>query len=148
MKVLIRKMQENDLPVVSELAMLANPHATKENYSKLILDELRENPDLSIVAEADGNVIGYALATVHKEIAVLEDIAVAKEFQNNGVGKQLLNEVVKGLKQKKAKIVLAEVHYKCASAIPFYYKHGFRVSDSVQDYFGVGHDAIILKLVL
>ena len=39
----------------------------------------------------------------------------------------------------------AEVHYKCASAIPFYYKHGFRMVGFSQNYFGLGHDAMILQ---
>ena len=52
------------------------------------------------------------------------------------------------LKRKKVKLVFAEVHYKCASAVPFYYKFGFRIVGFQQDYFGVGHDAIILKLGL
>ncbi|MDI6690924.1 MAG: hypothetical protein QME50_03530 [Candidatus Bathyarchaeota archaeon] len=59
----------------------------------------------------------------------------------------LLNKELKALK-KKVKAVLAEVHYKCAYAIPFYYKHNFRISAFRRDYFGEGHDAIILKLVL
>ena len=140
-------MRKSDLDVVSELAMLANPHAVKEKYYKHILDELKENPELSFVAVEDGKVVGYAQAQVYKGKAILEDIAVAEEQQRRGIGKHLLEREFKALKSKGAKIVLAEVHYKCASAIPFYYKHGFRITGFVQDYFGVGHDAIILKLI-
>ncbi len=141
-------MRRSDLNTVSELAMLANPHATKEKYSKHILDELRENPDLSFVAVENGKVVGHVQADIHNDEAVLEDIAVAKECQVKGIGKRLLNKELKALKRKGAKIVLAEVHYKCASAIPFYYKHNFRITGFVQDLFGIGHDTIILKLVL
>jgi ribosomal protein S18 acetylase RimI-like enzyme len=141
-------MRKSDLDVVSELAMLANPHATKERYSKHILDELKETPDLSFVAVENGKVVSYVQAEVHNDQAVLEDIAVAKEYQGKGIGKRLLDKELKALKQKGARIVLAEVHYKCASAIPFYYKHNFRITGFVQDYFGIGHDTIILKLVL
>ena len=139
-------MRKSDLDVVSELAMLANPHAVKEKYYKHILDELKENPELSFVAVEDGKVVGYAQAQVYKGKAILEDIAVAEKQQRRGIGKHLLERELKALKSKGAKIVLAEVHYKCASAIPFYYKHGFRITGFVQDYFGVGHDTIILKL--
>ncbi len=141
-------MRRSDLDTVSELAMLANPHATKEKYRKHILDELRENPDLSFVAVENGKVVGYVQADIHNDEAVLEDIAVAEEYQVKGIGKRLLNKELKALKRKGAKIVLAEVHYKCASAIPFYYKHNFRITGFVQDFFGIGHDTIILKLVL
>lgn len=137
------------MAVVSELAMLANPHATKKEYSKGILKELRENPNLSLVAVDNGKVVGYALSEMHNDKeAVLEDIVVAEDHQKKGIGSLLLNKTVKALKHDKARTVFAEVHYKCAAAIPFYYKHGFRVSGFGQDYFGIGHDAIILKLVL
>ena len=147
-KIVIRKMCRSDLNTVSELAMLANPFTTREKYRKHLLDELKENPDLSLVAVENGRVIGYVQAEVHNNKAMLEDIAVAKEHQRRGIGKRLLGKELKALKRKGAKIVLAEVHYKCASAIPFYYKHNFRIIGFVQDYFGIGHDTIILKLVL
>jgi ribosomal-protein-alanine N-acetyltransferase len=146
--ILIRKMRESDLDAVSELAMLANPHAIKEKHRKLILNELKKNPDLSSVATDIGKVVGYVLADVHNDEAVVEDLAVAEEYQGKGVGKRLLNKELEILKRKGAKTVIAEVHYKCASAIPFYYKHNFRVAGFMQDWFGTGHDAIMLKLIL
>ena len=147
-KITVRKMCESDLKDVSELAMLANPHVTKEEYYKHILGELRENPDLSFVAIGNGKVVGYVQADVQNGKAELEDMAVAEEYQGKGIGKRLLDKELKALKRKGVKIVFAEVHYKCASAIPFYYKNKFRISGFVQDYFGIGHDAIILKLAL
>jgi len=142
-------MKRQDIEAVAELAMLANPFAEKEEYKKHLIEELQRNPELSIVAVNDKDeVIGYAQADVHGEMAVLEDIAVSKKRQGKGVGKMLLEWEIKALKQKGVKIVRAEVHYKCASAIPFYYKFGFRISGFEQDYFGIGHDAIILKLQL
>jgi len=148
-RIIVRKMREDDLPTVSELAMLANPHATKEKYREHIAAELKGNPDLSFVAAVEGKVVGYAQAEVlDNNEALLEDIAVAEEYQKKGIGKRLLSKEAMVLKQKGARIMLAEVHYKCASAIPFYYKHDFRVSGFGQDYFGIGHDAVILKKVL
>jgi ribosomal-protein-alanine N-acetyltransferase len=137
-----------DLAAVSELAMMANPHATKEKYKEHVLSELRENPDLSLVATDDRKVVGYVQADIQENSAVLEDIAVAEQYQKKGLGKTLLNEEIEALKRKGAKTVLAEVHYLCASAVPFYYRHSFRTVGFVQDYFGIGHDALILKLVL
>jgi len=141
-------MRKEDLTVVSELAMLANPHATKEDYSKHLSDELRENPDLSFVAVEGERVVGYVQGDVRGEVAVLEDIVVTEEYQRKGIGKLLLDNELKVLKEKGGKVVFAEVHYKCSSAIPFYYKFDFRISGFSQDYFGIGHDAIILKKIL
>jgi len=52
-------MREDDLEIVSELAMLANPHAKKEKYREHVADELKENPDLAFVAVAGEKVVGY-----------------------------------------------------------------------------------------
>lgn len=145
----IRPMKREDIETVAELAMLANPFADEETYKKHLLDEFRRNPDMSIVAvDNRDEVIGYAQADIHREIAVLEDIAVAKNWQKKGVGRKLLEKEIENLRKKRAKIVKAEVHYKCADAIPFYYKFGFRISGFEQDRFGIGRDAIILKLTL
>ncbi len=147
-KIIIQKMLEKDLPVVSELAMLANPHAIKEKYAEHIMRDLKANPDLSFVAVIENQVIGYAQAEAHDcEEALLEDIAVAEKHQGKGVGERLLVEMVKALKLKGTMIMFAEVHYKCAAAIPFYYRHGF-FSGFGHDYFGISHDAIILKRAL
>jgi ribosomal protein S18 acetylase RimI-like enzyme len=148
-KITIRKMRKDDLPVVSDLAMLANPHATKEKYVKLLAGLLKVNPDLSFVATDSEKVIGYAQAEMRgNDQAILEDIAVREEHQRRRVGTQLLARTVKALERKGARMVFAEVHYKCAAAIPFYYRHGFRISGFGQDYFGISHDAIVLKLML
>jgi ribosomal protein S18 acetylase RimI-like enzyme len=142
-------MEEKDLETVAELAMLANPFAEKDSYKKHIIEELKENPELSLVAVNEKDeVLGYAQADIRGGIAVLEDIAVSQDWQGRGIGKQLLEKELEELKRKGAKIVMAEVHYKCAKAIPFYYKFGFRIVGFVQDYFGKGHDAIILKTEL
>jgi len=146
--IVIRPMHESDLKVVSELVMLANPHAAKEKYREHIADELRENPDLSFVAVDSEKVVGYVQGDTRGPMTTLEDLAVDKDYRGKEIGKQLLRVELGALKKKRSKIVVAEVHYQNAQAIPFYYKHGFRISGCLQDYFGVGHDAIILKLVL
>ena len=42
-------MREDDLNIVLELAMLANPHVKRERYREHVADELKENPDLAFV---------------------------------------------------------------------------------------------------
>jgi ribosomal protein S18 acetylase RimI-like enzyme len=147
-KVTIRKMRSRDLATVSELAMLANPHAEKAKYKVHLEDELENCPDLAFVAAEDGKIVGYAMGEFHESHAVLEDIAVDKTHQGFGIGGRLLETELEALRTSRAKIVVAEVHYKCASAIPFYYKNGFRVSGVCLNFFGMGHDAIILQLLL
>jgi ribosomal-protein-alanine N-acetyltransferase len=141
-------MHEDDLEIVLELAMLANPHAKKEKYREHVADELKENPDLAFVAVACEKVVGYVQGDTRGPMTTIEDLAVAKNYQGKGIGKQLIRSELEALEARGAKMVIAEVHYQNAQAIPFYYKQGFRISGCLQDYFGIGHDAIILKLAL
>ena len=147
-KINVRKMRDCDLATVSELAMLANPHAEKAKYTAHLEDELKNCPELAFVAVGDGKIVGYVMGEVHGSRAVLEDIVVDKTHQGRGIGGRLLETELGALRTSRAKIVVAEVHYKCASAIPFYYKNGFRISGVCLNFFGMGHDAIVLRLLL
>lgn len=146
--IVIRLTREEDLEAVLELAVLANPHATREKYREHVVDELRENPELSFVAVDGDKVVGYIQADTRGSMTTIEDIAVAKNYQGRRIGEKLLMTELEELRKRDAEIVFAEVHYKNARAVPFYYRHGFRISGFLQDYFGIGHDTIILKLVL
>lgn len=147
-KINVRKMRKSDLEAVSELAMLANPFAEKTKYRKHIEEELESKPGLAFVAVKNNEVVAYVMGDVHNGHGVLEDIAVKVAHQHQGIGTLLLETELKALKKSKSKIVMAEVHYECASAIPFYYKHGFRISGVWRNFFGMKHDAIMLELIL
>lgn len=144
----IRKMRKSNLDVASELAMLANPFAKKEKYRKHIEEELKNKPKLAFVEAKNEKVIGCVMGDLHNDHGTLEDIAVDIAHQHQGIGTLLLKTELKALKTSKPKIVVAEVHHKCASAIPFYYKHGFRISGVWRNFFGIGHDAIMLEFIL
>jgi ribosomal protein S18 acetylase RimI-like enzyme len=118
--------------------MLANPHAEKAKYRTHLEEELRGNPGMAFVAVEDAKVVGYVMGAVHGSYAVLEDIAVDEAHQHRGIGTMLLEAELKASKSAASKII----------AIPFYYEHGFRISGVCRNFFGLGHDAVILELLL
>lgn len=148
LRVMTRKMRQTDLETVSNLSMLANPHAEKERYKRLIVDLLRSFPDLAFVAVCGGKVVGYVMGDVKDGRGCIEDIAVDVKYQRKGIGKRLMDKGFAALKKGGATVVVVEVHYKQASAVPFYYKLGFRISGCMLDFFGLGHDAIFLERAL
>ena len=141
-------MHQNDLGVVSELSVLANPHMEKTRYKNHIVDLMKRHPDLAFVAVYSGKVVGYIMGNIEKGKSWIEDIAVDVNYQKRGIGKQLLKKELTELKKRGAKIVIAEVHHKQTPAIPFYYRYGFRISGYMLDFFGPGHDAIFLERAL
>jgi ribosomal protein S18 acetylase RimI-like enzyme len=71
---------------------------------------LKRNPGLSRVAEADGEIVGAALCGHDGRRGWIYHLAVAKESRGCGVGKLLLEDCVRGLREaglKRAIILVA-----------------------------------------
>ena len=146
LKFRIRPMDPEDLETLSMIYMLANPHANSEAIEKWTRDTLGKFPEMCYVAEVEGKVVGGVSGLRRDpDVGVVDDLAVAEEYQGMGVGSALLTRVLGEFKKAGLKVAMLEVHHLRSEAIPFYYRHGFRISGSAQDYFGVGHDAIIMR---
>jgi ribosomal protein S18 acetylase RimI-like enzyme len=71
---------------------------------------LKRNSGLSRVAEADGEIVGAALCGHDGRRGWIYHLAVARESRGRGVGKLLLEECVRGLREaglKRAIILVA-----------------------------------------
>jgi N-acetylglutamate synthase len=75
-----------------------------------IAEYLKRNPKLSRVAEANGEIIGAALCGHDGRRGWIYHLAVAEECRGRGVGKLLLDDCLRGLRQaglKRAIILVA-----------------------------------------
>ncbi|MEY2561671.1 MAG: N-acetylglutamate synthase [Verrucomicrobiota bacterium] len=71
---------------------------------------LKRNPGLSRVAEANGEIVGAALCGHDGRRGWIYHLAVAKQYRGKGVGKLLLDDCVRGLREiglKRAIILVA-----------------------------------------
>lgn len=120
MKINIRAEEVKDYPAIAEINILAFTQAFSEsngvgNVGKaemVLVDVLRHgpdfDPDLSLVAEVDGRVVGHALfypyriLVMGQEMAAvgLHPIAVHPSFQKQGIGGALLVEAHRRAKEK------------------------------------------------
>lgn len=84
---------------------------------------LEKNPDLSIVAERDVEIVGTVLGSFDGRRGYLQKLVVRKDMRGKGIGKKLIKEVVRRLKS----LGVVYIPITCeAENIPFYEKCGFK----------------------
>lgn len=101
-----------------------------------------------LVAERDGEVIGYAVASFAGDIAELQRIGVTEPARRSGVATALLDEVVAQAPGTGANRLLLEVREDNAGALAFYAARGFIEIDRRPRYYRDGTTAVVLRLPL
>ncbi|MDA3905592.1 MAG: N-acetyltransferase [Bacteroidales bacterium] len=126
--IVIRKENKKDYPEVYKLNLQAFNQITEPE----LVDRHRESdrfiPELSLIAEIDNKICGHILFTkiyiqsegINKESLALAPMAVLPDFQNQGIGKQLIKS---GLEKA------ANIGFKSVVVIghaEYYPKFGFK----------------------
>jgi ribosomal-protein-alanine N-acetyltransferase len=101
-----------------------------------------------LVADLDGLVVGYAVASFAGDIAELQRIGVTPAMRRTGVASALLEEVVAQAPGTGANRLLLEVRDDNAGALAFYAAHGFVEIDRRPRYYRDGTTAVVLRLPL
>ena len=88
---------------------------------------LEKNPDLSVLIEKNGEVIGTALGSYDGRRGYIQKVVTSKKSRNQGIGRQVVLEVIKRLKSTGALYIPISVE---PELISFYKKCGFVRKDS------------------
>ena len=111
----------------------ATPH-TARGYASFLGTQLVEPNILVLVAERDGNVIGYAYAGVEGydymslrgPAAVLHDLVVEPASRGKGVGQMLLHAIVAAMEARGAPRIVLSTAARNESAQRLFARAGFR----------------------
>ncbi len=91
-----------------------------------IQKKLQRDPDLFLVAESHGSIVGTVIGGYDGRRGLIYHLAVRHEFRSNGLGSQLMTEVEQRLRAKGCLkcylVVLADNH----EAMRFYESLGWR----------------------
>jgi amino-acid N-acetyltransferase len=118
----IRKARISDLTQVHKLI---NDFARHEEMIPRSLNELYETVRDFIVCEVDGNVCGVcALHIMWEDLAEIRSLAVDKNFQKKGIGKNLVKQCLKEAKALGIKKIFALTYHP-----EFFKKLGFKDID-------------------
>ena len=134
--IIIRVATKKDLPHIlqlhKELALKGEKELSLSRAGK-IFDKIRACPDYKIyVTSMKGKIVGtFALLIMdnlaHKGApsAIVEDVAVAPEFQGLGIGKKMMHFAMDLCRKKKCYKLILSSNKKRVKAHQFYKSLGF-----------------------
>jgi len=141
-KIAIRHAKPTDLPHVCEIERLSFEHPYPPSYIHALASL---SPDTFLVAEKDGQLVGYAAALLEgRGLGHIFSIAVLRKHRRKGVGTNLVNRMIEILKKHGASSIRLEVRRKNRRAQKLYEKLGFKKAYKVKGYYEDGEDCIVM----
>lgn len=142
----IREATLQDLEVLHKLQLelakyeskldknLKNPLKIKEQYYKYYKKKFQNKNCRFLVAEEDTRVIGYILGWIerlpgiykHEKRGYVADVFVVKDKRGKGVGRKLLEELLKWFKSQKVEWIRLSVYSANVNAVKVWKKLGFK----------------------
>jgi len=152
----LRRFKPSDLDWVIRV----NRECLPENYTALFFINLYKRfPGTFIVAEADGEIVGYIMCRIETGIPSFKllgirkkghviSVAVLPSHHRKGIGYALIREAMQAMVNYNAKECYLEVRESNLSAIHLYKKLGFETARTLRNYYADGEDAIVLAIHL
>ena len=96
--------------------------------------KLQRDPDLFLVAEARGKIIGSVMGGFDGRRGMVYHLAVEEAFRNQGIGEMLMDELERRLREKGCIRCYLLVTTENDRAMCFYEKRGWRRMEEVYTY--------------
>ena len=152
----LRNFTQDDLRSVVHINSVCLP----ENYTDYFFIDLHQKfPQTFIVAEENGQVVGYIMCRVELGLSnfgfggVIKkghvvSVAVLPQYRRKGIGQALITEAMGGMRLYNAKQCFLEVRITNTSAVDLYKKLGFQVTRTIRSYYADGEDAYVMSCEL
>lgn len=146
-KLIVRPINQDEVPLISQIEMEVFPDPWKEDN---FLHELVENPYATITALTyRGVIIGYCDFWVTFGSATINKIAIRPEFRGMGLGKILLEDTLKRIQSDpEVAVITLEVRVSNTIAINLYKEAGFAIDHRKKTYYPNGEDAYYMLKIL
>jgi len=105
---------------------------------KTILEEKINKNFPVIVAELDGIVVGFGMYSEFRfreayQFTVEHSVYVSEDFHGNGVGKQLLQELINLARKQKIHTMIGVIDSKNKGSVVFHEKFGFKTVGIIKE---------------
>jgi ribosomal-protein-alanine N-acetyltransferase len=141
-EITIRPMRLDDLETVYQLERRLFPNP----WPKCFFENDLELPNtIALVAEDNGGVFGYALATYTDTNFHITNIGIAENYQRKGIASQCMAQLEREAREVGCRYAYLEVRTHNTAAITFYKKHGYRIDHVHELYYIDGDDAYVME---
>ncbi len=148
----LRRFSPADLEAVININRVCLP----ENYAAyFFIDTFNTLPETFIVADYQGQVVGYIMCRLEHGFSDLRklrfarkghiiSVAVLPDFRNVGIGYSLVEQAISAFSGHHADECYLEVRTNNVLAINLYKKMGFEVTRTIPRYYFDGFDAYVM----
>jgi ribosomal-protein-alanine N-acetyltransferase len=151
---IIRRCELSDLIPVMEINLKTLP----EHYSDYFYESLlAEMPEAFLVAEHHGKLVGYIMCKTEygfsnfKKLGFVKkghvvSVAVLEEHRKKGLGSAIVEEAIKGVKERRCDELYLEVRCSNNEAVRLYEKLGFFIKQRLKTYYRDGEGAFLMAI--
>jgi ribosomal protein S18 acetylase RimI-like enzyme len=116
-----------------ELDKYYRPFLKYKNLEKEVLGSLKDKNTIVLLAKLDKKIIGYCVSGVEKapsyaavaQIGYIYTVIIDNKYRGKGIGKKILNELMKWFKIKKIKNIELEVDARNSIGVDFWKNNNF-----------------------
>lgn len=128
----IRWMIRSDMPAV----LAIENQCFEFNWTEADFNYfLRQRHCIGMVAERDGQVVGFMIYEPHKSRRHILNFAVDREFRRQGIGTAMINKLLGKLTHERCNRIVLEVRETNLDAQLFFRSHGFRATTVIHDFY-------------
>ncbi len=138
------ELSKKDIEEIYEIDRICFPPEIafdKETFSLYIED----NNTIKIGARLDNKIIGFILVYLFYEFGEILTIDILPEYRRMGIGKILMKEAEKRMRENSVIKVFLEVAVNNKPAIEFYKKLGYRIEGIIPSYYPPDIDAYSME---
>lgn len=125
-RIRLRAYVPSDCAAVRRLWRAAGLHVGPSDTRAALERSRRRDPELFLVAEARGRIVGAAFGRFDGRRGYVNHLAVASEARSRGLGGRLVQEIERRLRRKGCVKVNLHVEPTNAGVIAFYESIGYR----------------------